>query len=72
MKTIMIDDETYEKLKRIKNNRSFSTLLSNLIDEARGREKSNIKKFYGILNEQEATMWESAISQSRDELRGRP
>jgi len=39
MKTIMIDDETYEKLKRIKNNRSFSTLLSNLADEARGREK---------------------------------
>lgn len=70
MKIIRIDDETYEKLRLIKNNRSFSTLLSNLAYEALGREKNNKRKFYGILDEHEATMWESAISQSRDELRG--
>ncbi len=71
MKTIMIDDETYEKLKRMKNNRSFSSLLSFLADEARGRAKYNIRKFYGILNKQEAEMWESAISESRNKLRDR-
>lgn len=71
MKTIMIDDETYEKLKRMKNNRSFSSLLSYLAEESRGRAKNNIRKFYGMLNEQEAEMWEGAISESRNELKDR-
>lgn len=71
MKTIMIDDETYNKLKKLKGNRSFSKLLNHLAGESAGREKVAIRKFYGILTEEEAETWESMAKESRGRFRER-
>ncbi|MHB8371178.1 MAG: antitoxin VapB family protein [Thermoplasmataceae archaeon] len=67
----MIDDETYNKLKKMKGEKSFSKFLSCLAGDAQGRSKENIKKFYGILSDDEAKAWENAIRESRSNLKER-
>ncbi len=50
MKTIKIDDETYNKLKEMKGEKSFSKFLSCIAGGVLVGSKGNIKKFYGILS----------------------
>ena len=45
MKTIMIDDETYKKLKNMKGEKSFSKFLSILAENAKHGSKDSIKRF---------------------------
>ena len=71
MKTIMIDDETYKKLKNMKEENSFSKFLSTLAENAKYGSKESIKRFYGILTEKEADIWEKAIMDSRNNIRER-
>ncbi|MGC8514696.1 MAG: antitoxin VapB family protein [Thermoplasmata archaeon] len=71
MKTIMIDDETYKKLKNMKGDKSFSKLLSFLAENAKHGSKDILCKFYGILTEEEAEIWDKAIMESRNNLRER-
>ena len=71
MKTIMIDDETYKKLKNMKGEKSFSKFLSILAENAKHGSKDSIKRFYGTLTEKEAEIWEKAIMDSRNNMRER-
>jgi predicted CopG family antitoxin len=49
MKTIMISDETYRKLASIKGKKSFTNLLSEMVDRLKQTNKSEILKFAGIM-----------------------
>ncbi len=54
MKTIMISDDTYEKLSSIKGKRSFTMLLSDLVNSLKQKKNEDIMKFAGIMNASEA------------------
>ncbi len=71
-KTIMIQQETYEKLKRLKRgNESFNDLILRLVDK-----KQDLNPFFGILSEKEGDVIDHTLSQVRismdkaDNLRG--
>jgi predicted CopG family antitoxin len=54
MKTIMIRDDVYNKLARIKGNKSFSDIIEELIEEAISLRRKKIEKHFGILKDEEA------------------
>ena len=71
-KTIMIQQDTYEKLKRLKRgNESFNDLILRLVDK-----KQDLNPFFGILSEKEGDAIDQTLSQVRismdkaDKLRG--
>ena len=71
-KTIMIQEETYEKLKKLKRgNESFNDLILRLVDK-----KQDLTPFFGILSEKEGNAIDQTLSLVRismdkaDELRG--
>jgi len=71
-KTIMIQQDTYEKLKRLKRrNESFNDLILRLVDK-----KQDLNPFFGILSEKEGDAIDQTLSQIRismdeaDKLRG--
>jgi len=67
MKTLMIRDEVYEKLKSLKRkNESFSDLLERLISQIDNRTK--LEKYFGILSNEEAKKLESEVFRVRKEL----
>ena len=47
-KTLMISNEVYDTLKKIKGEDSFSKVISNLLDKRKNSGK-NIAKYYGVL-----------------------
>ena len=71
MKTIIIDYETYKKLKNMKGEKSFNKFLSILAAKAEYGSKDSINRFYGILTEKEAEIWEKAIMDTRNNMRER-
>ncbi len=70
-KTIMISDQAYGKLVRIKGNKSFSELLSELADGAKQAHKASILKFAGIIDKEEARELHRAVSQLRSSFKAR-
>ncbi len=71
-KTIMIQQDTYEKLKRLKHgNESFNDLILRLVDK-----KQDLNPFFGILSEKEGDAIDQTLPQVRismdeaDKLRG--
>jgi predicted CopG family antitoxin len=52
VKVISLSNEAYEKLKAIKNGKSFSEVVVELV-ECRKKEKKDIMKFAGIFKEDE-------------------
>jgi len=71
-KTIMIQEDTYEKLKKLKRgNESFNDLILRLVDK-----KQDLTPFFGILSEKEGNAIDRTLSQVRismdraDKLRG--
>lgn len=70
-KTIMINDQAYEKLVRIKGNKSFSELLSELADSAKQTHKASILKFAGIIDKAEAVELHRAVSKVRSSYKAR-
>ncbi|MDE1768689.1 MAG: antitoxin VapB family protein [Candidatus Micrarchaeota archaeon] len=54
MKTIMISDETYEKLSSIKGKKSFTILLSELVESLKQKKSYDIMKFAGTMSKSEA------------------
>jgi predicted CopG family antitoxin len=54
MKTIMISDESYMKLVAIKGSKSFTELISEIVDAVKSKRNANIMKFAGILSKKEA------------------
>lgn len=65
MKTIMISDETYEKLSSIKGKKSFTILLSELADKAKHAKPKDLEKFFGIMGNDEAEWLEKFIADRR-------
>ena len=71
MKTIMISDDTYEKLSSIKGRRSFTVLLSDLVDSLKQKKNENIMKFAGIMNGPEAKEVEKIAKGIRQNAKSR-
>ena len=72
MKTIMIDDKVYEKLRSIKGQKSFSKLLDSLVEEFKTRKKTLLGKEFGTLTGGEAAEFEKAIEEFRWNFRFSP
>ncbi len=72
MKTIMIDDKVYEKLRSIKGQKSFSKLLDSLVEEFKTRKKTLLGKEFGTLTSGEAAEFEKAIEEFRRNFRFSP
>jgi predicted CopG family antitoxin len=54
MKTLMIKDEVYKKLSRIKGKKSFSELLDSMYEEKKDAKIEAFRKLKGILTDVEA------------------
>jgi predicted CopG family antitoxin len=68
MKTIMIRDDVYNKLARIKCNKSFSDIIEELIEEAISLRRKKIEKHFGILKDEEAEELKKEIYKMRKNL----
>ena len=71
MKTIMISDETYEKLAVIKGKKSFTVLLSEMADKLKQTNKEEILKFAGIMDEKGADELQKIVAGIRKRARAR-
>lgn len=67
----MINDQAYEKLIRIKGNKSFSELLSELADSTKQTNKVSILKFAGLIDRDEALELHKAVSKVRSGFKAR-
>jgi len=67
MKTIMIRDDVYNKLARIKGDKSFSDIIEELIEESISLRRKKIEKYFGILKE-EAEELKKEIYEMRKDL----
>lgn len=65
MKTIMISDETYQKLAAIKGKKSFTVLLSELAEKAKQTKLKDLERFFGIMSNDEAEWLEKFITDRR-------
>jgi len=61
-KVITISDESYDELKRLKKELSFSKII---IELARERKKENMMSFAGILTNEEAEKMKRNLSEMR-------
>ena len=68
MKTIMISDDVYNKLARIKGDKSFSDIIEELIEESISLRRKKIEKYFGILKEEEAEELKKEIYEMRKDL----
>ncbi len=64
-KTITISNEIYEKLARIKGNKSFSEVIDELLEEKKGNFHLLLLAF-GSRNEKEAKNLEKEIKEARE------
>jgi len=65
MKAIMIRDDVYRKLNKIKGNKSFSDIIEELIEESLSLRRKKLEKYFGILSEEEAKELEREIKEMR-------
>jgi|GEM_PF-499142 Uncharacterized ACR, COG1753. len=68
MKTIMIRDDVYNKLARIKGDKSFSDIIEELIEESISLRRKKIEKYFGILKEEETEELKKEIYEMRKDL----
>ena len=68
MKTIMIRDDVYNKLAKIKGNKSFSDIIEELIEESISLRRKKIEKYFGILKKEEAEELKKEIYEMRKNL----
>ncbi len=69
MKSIMVSDETYEKLTAIKGKKSFTELLSEMADKVKGTKFSDIEQFFGIMDKEEADQLQKFVAKRRKQFR---
>ena len=65
MKTIMISDDAYNKLSSLKGNRSFTEVISDLVERQRKAKYESIKKFLGVIQKEEADDLQESIKETR-------
>ena len=71
MKTIMIKDQVYKKLAKIKGKRSFSELLDSLAESDRTAKMAAFEKLRGILTDKEAKGAYREIAEMRKQVKVR-
>lgn len=71
MKTIMIEDRVYRKLRSVKGTKSFSKLLDALVEESRSIKKAKLRKAFGTLSKEKAEDMEYAINEIRKNFKVR-
>jgi len=64
VKVISISDDVYEKLKKLKGDKSFSEVLMEMLNNERGNPEI-LQKYFGILSEEEAKKIEDESNNSR-------
>lgn len=63
-KQIMVSDEVYKKLKKIKGDKSFSEVIDEMIERVYGNNIKALSKYFGILNEESEEI-EKEIEENR-------
>jgi len=63
MKTIIIRDDVYRKLNKIKDNKNFSDIIEELIEESLSLRKKKLEKYFGILSKEGAKEVEREIKE---------
>ncbi|WP_229570721.1 antitoxin VapB family protein [Saccharolobus caldissimus] len=73
-KVITISDEVYEKLSKLKGNKSFSEVINDLIEfyyENKKGRKEILHSIFGILSEEEARELEKEVEEFRKNFKMR-
>ena len=71
MKTIMLSDEAYEKLASIKGKKSFTEVVSELVDEVKRTKLEDLEEFFGIIGDEEARELHKITKQIRKRAKAR-
>lgn len=71
MKTIMLSDESYRKLLSIKGTKSFTELLSEVVDKLKSSKMSDIDRFFGMMKDSEAEELRVFVKAARKSARVR-
>ena len=71
MRTIMISDQAYEALARIKGKKSFTELLLSLVERLKQNDTNTIMRFAGILNDDEAEELKDIVTKIRARAKAR-
>jgi predicted CopG family antitoxin len=71
MKTIMISDDAYKKLSSVKDGKSFTEVVSELVDTLKQVNTKGIMEFAGIMSEKEADELEKITTKIRKNARVR-
>lgn len=71
MKTVMLSDEAYKKLASIKGSKSFTEIVSELVDKVKGVKLADIDKFFGIIGSDEAQSLQTNATKIRRRFRVR-
>jgi predicted CopG family antitoxin len=69
VKTIMIKDEVYQRLSKIKGKKSFSELLDELVYDRKEAKLAAFEKIRGILSDKEADEVQARIKKMRESFR---
>ena len=67
----MVSDESYNKLLSIKGTKSFTELLSEIVDRLRSDKMSDIDGFFGMMKDGEAEELQGFVKRARGSARVR-
>jgi predicted CopG family antitoxin len=71
MKTVILNDDVYNNLSKIKGTRSFSELLKELLQSSEEHKTRLLESIKGILTEEEAKEAEKAVKKIREHAKVR-
>ena len=69
VKTIMVRDDIYNRLLSLKGDSSFSEVIARLLEESRVARLVRLRRYFGILSEEEAEDLERIVGELRSRLR---
>jgi len=72
VRTIMVRDDVYKRLLSLKGDSSFSEVIARLIEESKRARVDRLKRYFGILSDEEAEELEATVEGLRSRLRMRP
>jgi len=72
VRTIMVRDDVYKRLLSLKGDLSFSEVIARLIEESKRARVDRLKRYFGILSDEEAEELEATVEGLRSRLRMRP
>ena len=69
VKTIMVRDDIYNRLLSLKGDSSFSEVIARLLEESRAARLVRLRRYFGIVSEEEADELERIVGELRSRLR---